>query len=127
MLGKDIHKTLPKSERLASKKIIDRLFTEGITFTGYPFVIKYLPLVAEEAKSHQVLFTASKRNFKKAVERNKIKRRMREAYRLNKSMLDTLPKKYALAYLYTAKKILPYKELESKLIKTLLRLQKELS
>lgn len=127
MLKKDTRKTLSKSERLSSKKIIDTLFIEGITLSSYPFVIKYAPLPDQDGQSHQVLFTASKRNFKKAVDRNKLKRLMKEVYRVNKAELDSIPKKYALAYIYTAKKILPFKEIQSKLISSLIRLEKELA
>jgi ribonuclease P protein component len=127
MLKKVTRKTLSKSERLSSKKIIDILFTKGITLNSYPFIIKYTPLEEESQTQNQVLFSVSKRNFKHAVDRNKIKRRMREAYRLNKLPLTLLPKKYALAYIYTPRKILTFEEIETKLKDSILRLEKELS
>ena len=127
MLKNNTRNTFPKSARLSSKKNIDILFTKGITLTSYPFVIKYLPVEDESIASTQVLFSVSKRNFKKAVDRNIIKRRMREAYRLNKGSAVLLSKKLALAYIYTAKKILPFKEIEAKLKDSILRLEKELS
>ena len=88
---------------------------------------KSIPLAPETSPVTQVLFSVSKRNFKLAVERNKIKRRMREAYRLNKAPLLSLSKKYALAYIYTARKILPFKEIEAKLKVSITRLEKELA
>lgn len=127
MLEKITRNTLPKSERLSSKKIINTLFTEGITITSYPFIIKYQPLQDQEAGVSQVLFSVSKRNFKRAVDRNKIKRRIREAYRLNKAPIAALPKKYAIAYIYTARKILPFQEITAKLKDSILRLEKELA
>jgi ribonuclease P protein component len=68
-----------------------------------------------------------KRNFKKAVDRNKIKRRLRESYRSNKMLLNVGENKinsYFIAYIYVGKQILPYKEIEDKLKSSLGRLQK---
>jgi ribonuclease P protein component len=127
MLKKDNRYTFPKSERLSSKTIIEALFTQGVTIKRYPFVIKYLPLREPQDKVTQVLFSVSKRNFKRAVDRNKIKRLMREAYRLNKAPLAALSKKYAVAYIYTARKILPFSEISAKLKDSILRLEQELS
>ena len=126
-MKKDTRNTFPKSERLSSKTIIEALFTQGVTIKRYPFVIKYLPLREPQDKVTQILFSVSKRNFKRAVDRNKIKRLMREAYRLNKAPLATLSKKYAIAYIYTARKILPFNEISAKLKESILRLEQELS
>lgn len=127
MLKKITRNTLPKSARLSSKKTIDILFNEGITIKSYPFIVKYHLLEKQDESSSQVLFSVSKRNFKRAVERNKIKRQMREAFRHHKASLMALPKKYAIAYIYTARKILPFKEIESKLKASVLRLEEELT
>ncbi len=70
---------------------------------------------------NQVLFTVSKRNFKRAVDRNKIKRRMREAFRLNKSQLSA-PKKLLIGYIYTPKEILPYSQIAEVMVKSFKRL-----
>ena len=127
MLEKDTHRTFPKSERLSSKKIIDTLFTEGITLKSYPFVIKYIVLSEDNLANHQILFSVSKRNFKKAPDRNRIKRQLKEAYRLNKEKLFDTEKNYAIAYIYTLNKKLPYTELENKLIESLVRLEEVLT
>ncbi len=77
-----------------------------------------------ESTVNQVLFTVSKRNFKRAVDRNKIKRRMREAFRLNKSKLSD-SKKLLIGYIYTPKEILPFLQIEEAMVKSFKRLDKD--
>ncbi len=126
-LEKDTRKRLRKSEWLSSQKQIQALFSNGKSFNSPPFAIRYLKINETELNNHQILVSVSKRNFKRAVDRNRIKRQIREAYRLNKHLLADLPDKYAIAYIYTFKKMIAYKELENKLIESLSRLQTELS
>lgn len=124
---KDTRKRLRKSERLSSQKQIQALFSNGKSFNSPPFAIRYLELAESGKNDHQILFSVSKRNFKHAVDRNRIKRQIREAYRLNKHLLADLSNNYAIAYIYTFKKMIAYKDLENKLIESLSRLQTELS
>jgi ribonuclease P protein component len=124
---KDTRKRLRKSERLSSQKQIQALFSNGKSFNSPPFAIRYLELAEADQNDHQILVSVSKRNFKHAVDRNRIKRQIREAYRLNKHLLTELSNKYAIAYIYTFKKMIAYKDLENKLIESLSRLQTELS
>lgn len=94
----------------------------------YPFKIIYLERV--DSTENQVLISVSKKKFKKAVSRNQIKRKVKEAYRLNKHLLsdrDTASNKILIGYIYTGKEILPYKLVEAKLKKSLHRLMKELA
>ncbi len=119
--------TFKKVERLNKKKYIQELFKRGSSFYLYPF--KILFLTASEVEDcdnpfHQILISVPRRKFKKAVDRNTIRRRVREAYRLNKAALNT-PQKLLIAYIYTAKDILSYKEIENKLIRSLDRLLQE--
>ena len=115
--------TYKKSERLCSKKLIKELFNKGSSFYLYPYKIIFLkaPL---EVNSDQVLFSVPKRNFKKAVDRNKVRRRSKEAYRLNKQLLQG-GNYLLIAYIYTAKEILDYSVIEEKLKSILLRLHKD--
>lgn len=76
--------TLEKKERLKSKKLIKKLFEEGMAIRKFPLRLIYLSVGTLSSKSTQVSFSVPKRNFKKAVDRNRIKRLLREAYRQEK-------------------------------------------
>ena len=120
--------TFKKEERLSSKKSIALLFADGDSFFQYPFKV----IFKKEQTTHpfpvQLLISVSKRNFKKAVDRNKIKRLVREAYRTNKHLLyegvNNNKGSLLLGFIYTAKTIPEYKEVESKIILILQRLIK---
>lgn len=77
--------TFRKEERLAKKKSIERLFREGQSFFSHPLKVYWLALPAEEEIPAQILIIVGKRSFKRAVDRNRIRRQIRETYRLNKA------------------------------------------
>lgn len=96
--------TLHKSERLDKKKVIEKLFAGGSrSFSVFPLRVVYLPVEELEAPA-SILVSVSKRRFKRAVKRNRVKRQIREAYRLNKhGLLDVLADKQcrlAIAFIY---------------------------
>lgn len=107
--------TFGKAERLYSKKIIQELFTKGSSFYLHPFKVILLKNTDQSASFHQVLVSVSKRNFKKAVDRNTIKRRMKEGYRLQKGVLQNQTK-LVIAFLYMAKEILPSTEIHKSIL-----------
>ncbi len=107
--------SLTKPERLSQKKLIQELFDKGSSFYLYPFKILVLPQTNPTVAIHQLLISVPKSIFKRAVDRNKIKRRIREGYRLNKSILPQ-DKKFSFAYIYTAKEILPSAQIHEKII-----------
>ncbi|MGB0166737.1 MAG: ribonuclease P protein component [Luteibaculum sp.] len=79
--------SLPKSSRLNSRKAIQELFNSGKRINSYPLSCRYL-WKSEEESDLQFGVSISKRNFKKAVTRNRIKRLVRESYRLKKNNLE---------------------------------------
>ncbi len=109
--------TLGKEERLKSRKQTELLFSEGKKFTIAPFRFHYSFSKAEKA-SMQFGAGVSKRNFKKAVDRNRIKRLMREAYRLQKRTLqEKLNEKNMqlnIFFIYIGKEMPVYKEVFEK-------------
>ena len=113
--------TFKKEERLSKEKIIQELFDKGSSFYSYPFRVYFMQNQDSASTVHQVLISVSKKNFKKSVDRNLIKRRIREAYRLNKNLLVD-QNKLLIAYIYSVKEILPSAQIRERLIKTFKRL-----
>jgi len=117
--------SLKKHEILRSKKNIEELFKSGSSFFLYPYKVFFLPNPSTE--NNQLLFSVSKKNFRRAVDRNLLRRRIREAYRLNKSILDSDEKdslSLSIALIYISKLKLPFTDIENKLKQVLIRLNK---
>ncbi|WP_317166564.1 ribonuclease P protein component [Chitinophaga fulva] len=110
-----------KEERLKSRKLIETLFREGKAFSVFPFRIIYLPVKELPVNKYpvQVGFSASSRRFPHAVDRNRIKRLAREAWRLQKQGLyDHLrneSRQLAVFLVYTDKKITDFSTLHHKI------------
>jgi len=116
--------TFNKAERLSKEKTIQELFSRGSSFYLYPFKVVYMLNPDQAATTPQVLISASSRNFPRAVDRNLIKRRIREAYRLQKEVIQHGSKKGVFAFLYTSKTILPFAEVRNKLFLVLEKIGK---
>lgn len=105
---------LPKSEKLHSFGAIRRLFTEGRG--GFVYPLRYV-VYAEGAEdmSAEILFSTPKKFLKRANRRNKVRRRMREAYRLNKALLlsSNEPRTMQVALIYSSKEVVDYKTIEN--------------
>jgi ribonuclease P protein component len=109
--------TLAASERLKSRKAIEQLFREGKAFTLLPFRVYYQPGNAP-GSSLQFGAGVSTKNFKRAVDRNRVKRVMREAWRLQKTVLQDQLKeqngKLDVFMIYTGRVLPEYKEVHEK-------------
>ncbi len=96
--------TYSKKEKLKSKALIDQLFTEGQSVSVFPLRLVYLGTAFDDAIIAKTGVSVSKRNFKTAVDRNRIKRLLREAYRLNKAQFfNNLTTPHAFMILYIGK------------------------
>ncbi|UMB59374.1 ribonuclease P protein component [Lutibacter sp. A80] len=116
--------TLGKEERLKSKKLIEQLFAEGKHVKSYPFRLIYLPINHGAKSLVKAGFAVPKRNVKLAVNRNRIKRLMREVYRKNKhSFTESLTEPYIFMFIYMAKDEINYVDLELSLKKVSAKLQ----
>jgi ribonuclease P protein component len=116
-----LNNTFHKQERLCSKKQIDLLFEKGKHQIAHPVKMIWIETPVNLIYPAQVMFVVPKRQFKKAHDRNKLKRRMREVYRLNKNSfyenLNSANKKMILAFLFVGKKQEDYLTIEKALLK----------
>jgi len=112
-----VNYSFKKGERLKRRKLIGRMFNrEGNSFAVYPLRIIWLEAELDSDFPAQFTLSVPKRAFPKAAHRNVLRRRIREAYRLNKHQLyDTIEadeKQYAIMLIYTAREPLPYADVE---------------
>ncbi|SFW29328.1 ribonuclease P protein component [Sinomicrobium oceani] len=116
-----------KAEKLKSKKLIGKLFSEGKSVSRFPLRLVYVKTELPGATGVQVAVSVSKRRFRKAVDRNRIKRLLRETYRLNKQgVTDRAGASFAFMILYLGKEIPDYAKTDRKMKELLhLFLEKE--
>ena len=120
-----IRYTLSKQERLSSLKEIESLFTEGQSLIKYPFRVVWKASPAEKEFPAKAVFSVSKKKFPRAVDRNRIKRVMRESYRLYKpEFYQSLPQDQSLhlGLIYVGNEILDFETIQNSLKKALERL-----
>lgn len=123
--------TFKKGERLKSRKLIEHLFVDGKDFKSFPIRLVYLQIEHDSDFLVQAGFSVPKRQFKKAVDRNRIKRLMREAYRLQKNTLPKLQdkiytKKHVFMFIYMTDTIVSYKDVEGRIGKLLERFNRSI-
>jgi len=110
--------TFRKEEKLKKKNLITDLFASGKSASVFPLKMIYLKNDHESPFKVMAGVSVSKRNFKLAVDRNRIKRLMRESYRKNKHLIynDDDTKKHILMFIYQAKREVSYEQMEEKMI-----------
>jgi ribonuclease P protein component len=118
--------TFGKEERLKSKKIIERLYIDGKSVKSFPLRMVYLQTEHTSNFPVQAGVSVPKRNFKNAVDRNRIKRLMRETYRLQKQIVyKNLDTPYVFMISYLGKEEWSYEDLFHKMEKLLTLFIKE--
>ena len=120
-----------KPERLNKKKIIEKMFAGGSrSFSIFPLRVVWLPVEELDVQA-SILISVCKRRFKRAVKRNRIKRQIREAYRLNKQILlaplTEKNRRLAIAFIYLADELMNSALVEEKIKAALTRIVEKIS
>ncbi len=122
--------TFPKKEKLTSKKIINDIYLKGLPIKSFPLIAKYLIVETNDVLC-KILITVSKKKFKRSVDRNRIKRLIRESYRLNKSLLFTFLGKNNLSvvvsFAYVDSTIQDFQSIQNEMVKILHKIIQNLS
>jgi ribonuclease P protein component len=120
-----------KSYKLCSRKTIDSLFNEGKQLRAFPLKVYYAESQSEQNVPFQVVLSAPKRQFKRAHDRNYIKRLLKEVLRREKQPLEDVlnesGKQLSIFIIYTNKEVLTYQELEKCVRKLVVKLIAELN
>lgn len=116
--------TFKKSERLCSRILMDCLFQgDNRTVTAYPIRAVFLPVEEEQQKGISILISVPKKRFHDAVDRNRVKRQIREAYRKNKHALTEQVaqsgKGLLVAFIYVSPEIETTEQIEKRMTRLL--------
>lgn len=125
-----IRYTFGKHERLTHRQVISTLFNRGKAYKAYPFMLIVMPHPHEPEATAQVVMSVSRRSFKRAVDRNRIKRLMRESWRHRKHELYTGAEqagmKLAIALVYMGKELPSQHDADVKISEVLKRLKDDI-
>jgi ribonuclease P protein component len=120
-----------KEEKLCSQKIIGEIFLSGTSFLCYPLKVVWKEEVFTTPFPIQIVFSVPKRLFKRAHDRNLLKRQLREVYRYRKNelyqLLELNKREIAIMIVYIAKEKLEFGQIESAMTKVILKFKKELN
>ncbi len=115
--------TFTKEERVTGKRRIETLFVQGNSFMAYPFRVIYLERPREALATASILVSVPKKRVRLAVQRNRVKRLAREAYRMNKHLLNPLvlreDRGIDLAFIYVIEGMTDYTTVEKGMRKAL--------
>lgn len=120
--------TLSKEERICSKKLINELFTgNGRSMTAFPLRVVFMKrTIVDDQPRAAMLVSVPKRYFKHAVDRNRVKRQVREAFRRNKSIitqnLTDDHEAVAMAFVWLTDEKFPSSEIENRMVRLLTRI-----
>ena len=120
--------TLSKEERICSKKLINELFTgNGRSMTAFPLRVVFMKrTIVDDQPRAAMLVSVPKRYFKHAVDRNRVKRQVREAFRRNKSIitqnLTDAHEAVAMAFVWLTNEKFPSSEVENRMVRLLTRI-----
>lgn len=121
-----LNESLPRSEKLKSRKQIDQLFKGGSALKSFPLLLIWAEIESADDVGYKVGVSVSKKRFKRAVDRNRMKRLIREAYRRHKKFLP-LPQNttYGFMFVYLSNKPCTLVELDAVIMNIIERFQKE--
>jgi ribonuclease P protein component len=116
-----LRNTLGKQDRISGTKRLEQLFSSGDSFIAYPLRVIYIRREKGEVDV-SIVVSVSKKKFKRAVKRNRVKRLIRESYRLNKAVYLNICRQYDtgldMAFLFLKDELPDYKEIENAILKT---------
>lgn len=108
-----------KNERIKSNKEISRVFKNGIFLFSDHISLCYKEISNTKSEYNKIAVSIPKKQFKSAVKRNKLKRQIKEVYRLNKDIINSFSEQYSLYYnmvfVYNSKKIIPYQAVKDQI------------